>query len=154
MPAERFPERDEVRPTSLRQSLFTISWVEHDTVRDLTLITLVAYGIAAALAIFGLPPVSLHGPLHFVGIMDPLCGMTRAVRFLALGDVGNAIRYNPASALLAILTVGILVRAAIGAWSGRWLIVHVQRSRSVLALSMFLIAAIWINQQAHATLLM
>jgi len=29
------------------------------------------------LAAVGLPPVDLHGPLHYLGVMDPLCGMTR-----------------------------------------------------------------------------
>ena len=151
MPPEPVPE---ARSTNRRRSLLTIAWVDRDTVRDLTVITLVAYGIAAGLAVFGLPPVSIHGPLHFVGIMDPLCGMTRAVRFLALGDVGNAIRYNPASPLLAVLSVGILARAAIGACSGRWLVVHAQSSPVLIATSTLLIAALWINQQAHAALLM
>jgi len=33
---------------------------------------------ATALRIADVPDVDLHGPLHYLGIMDPLCGGTRA----------------------------------------------------------------------------
>lgn len=34
---------------------------------------------AVVLAVFGLPPADLHGVLHRLGVMDPLCGGTRSV---------------------------------------------------------------------------
>jgi len=60
------------RPVRLR-------WEQAD--RHPTLTPLAAAGLLAAaiLAVVGLPPVDLHGPLHRLGIMDPLCGMTRGV---------------------------------------------------------------------------
>jgi len=39
-----------------------------------------ALAAAAGMAVFGLPPVDLHGLLHHVGIMDPLCGTPVAYR--------------------------------------------------------------------------
>jgi hypothetical protein len=62
---------------------------------------LAAAGLLAAgvLAVVGLPPVDLHGPLHRLGIMDPLCGMTRGVVAVLRGQLGRAVAYNPASPL-------------------------------------------------------
>lgn len=108
---------------------------------------------AIALALFGLPPVSVHGPLHFLGVMDPLCGMTRAVRFMARGDVGNAWRYNPASPFLAVAAVAVSVRWITGRITGKWWNVDiVSRARvySVLALPT---AVLWMNQQLNASIL-
>jgi len=106
------------------------------------------------MALFGLPPADIHGPFHYVGIMDPLCGMTRAFRLLARGQLGRAVTYNPASPLLAVVLVGVVIRAAIGKTSGRWLDVTVVRSRGMYLVIGLGIAALWINQQIHAGLLM
>lgn len=43
-----------------------------------------------ALRVFGLPPIDLHSPLHRAGIMDPLCGGTRAALAAAHGDIDLA----------------------------------------------------------------
>jgi hypothetical protein len=130
------------------------SWDDHDSVSGLTMVTALACTAAAAMAIFGLPPVDLHGPWHYLGVMDPLCGMTRAVRLLALGQVRQAVEYNPASPLLAAFGVVVLVRAAIGWARGRWLRVQVHRSPLTLSALALLVGLLWAHQQTHAALLM
>lgn len=109
---------------------------------------------ASALATLGLPPVDIHSPLHFIGIMDPLCGMTRATRALALGDLATAIRYNPASPLLPLGAALVLARALIGWRTGRWLGFVIRWRRSAAVLAIVLVALLWWHQQANAELLM
>ena len=112
-----------------------------------------AGGLAAiALAIFGLPPVAIHGPLHYLGIMDPLCGMTRATRLFARGDLPAAWRYNPASFLVAALALLILTRGAVGRLTDRWWRVSADRRLVGLAV-VLLVGVLEINQQLHASLL-
>ncbi len=48
----------------------------------------------STMAVSGLPPVDLHGPLHHDGIMDPLCVGTRAAAYTARGEFALAWRYN------------------------------------------------------------
>jgi hypothetical protein len=79
--------------------------------------------VGVALAVTGPPPIDLHGPLHYLGIMDPLCGMTRGVIWTLRGRLGRAWTYNPASPLLAAAALAVLVRAGIGRRTGRWLTV-------------------------------
>lgn len=73
------------------------------------------------MAIFGLPPVDVHGPLHYLGIMDPLCGVTRGTRLAMLGHLGQAWRYNPLSVVLVAGACAIVLRQALGLATGRWL---------------------------------
>lgn len=70
--------------------LLRISLERRDRHWWLTLLGGLALAIAAAMAIFELPPVDLHSPLHKIGIMDPLCGGTRAARYTAQGDLAEA----------------------------------------------------------------
>lgn len=107
---------------------------------------------AAVLGLAGLPPVDLHGPGHYVGIMDPLCGMTRAVRFLAHADIGQAWRYNPGSLALAGSALIAAARALVAAATGNWWTVEIARPAWILALIVGVIA-LQINQQHHASLL-
>ena len=130
------------------------SWSDHDQLPALTVIVVIAGAAAVAMAVFGLPPVDLHAPWHYIGVMCPLCGMTRAVRLLALGQVGQAVTYNPASPLLAVFGVGVLVRAGIGWTRGRWLRLEVHRSETLVAVLVVLVGLLWAHQQAHAALLM
>jgi hypothetical protein len=67
-----------------------------DTHPAWTRIALAGMVIAAVLAVFGLPLANLHGPLHYVGVMDPLSGGTRSVYLTLRGRLHEAIRYNPA----------------------------------------------------------
>ena len=144
----------EPRPEVAAGSLLDVSWADHDRLRDLTIVVLAGFLLAAALAVLGLPPVDIHGPMHYVGIMDPLCGMTRAVRLFVLGEVRRAFDYNPASLLLALFGILMLGRAVFGHLTRRWLDVRLQLSSTIRAVCVVLVAALWINQQAHASLLM
>lgn len=110
------------------------------------------------MAIIGLPPVDLHMPPHYAGIMDPLCGGTRAIRLAAMGDWGASWRYNPIGIPLLIVCVILVVRAAIGWLSGRWLTLRIRWTRRGKQIAWLLVAAaviaLEINQQAHVELLM
>jgi len=124
----------------------------HDELRVWTWIAVAGLGIAGLLAVVGLPHVDLHGPLHYLGVMDPLCGGTRSVYLTAHGQLADAIRYNPAGPLLVLAAVAMLIRAAVG-WSTRhWLTVHMPR-RVVIPMAAVAIVALEVNQQMHAALL-
>lgn len=124
-------------------------------------VTLAAAGlgsIAVAMAVFGLPPVDLHGPLHWFGIMDPLCGGTRAARYTALGQWDEAWRYNPLG-IITVLAVGaLLLRGAFGLVTGGWPTLRVtwtRRARWItITLVIVLVALLEIRQQGRAELLM
>lgn len=119
------------------------------------LIHLVAAGVlgAAGLALFGLPPVDIHGPLHYVRVMDPLCGMTRATRHLARGEMAEALTYNPAVVFPPAVTALVAVRWVWGRLTGVWLDVSVRRSVPLLVLAGVAVAVLWARQQAHVDLL-
>jgi hypothetical protein len=130
-----------------------LRWEQAD--RHPTLAPLAAAGLLAAgvLAVVGPPPVDLHGPLHHLGIMDPLCGMTRGTVAMLHGQLGRAVAYNPASPPLiagAVLTLG---RWLVGRLTGRWLDATLRPTPLTLGIAAALVLALWINQQAHATLL-
>jgi hypothetical protein len=126
---------------------------EVDVYRGLTLAA-IAGGLAAlGMAKFGLPPVDIHSPLHFLGVMDPLCGMTRAVTALAMGDLTTALRYNPGSILLAVVAGFLYLRMGVGLVRGRWLTVTMERRRMAIVILALVTLALWVNQQLHADLL-
>ena len=124
----------------------------------LTLVALLALGIAVTMAVAGLPPVDLHGPLHRFGIMDPLCGGTRAARYAAQGDLGEAWRYNPLSIVIVYGAALAIVRAGVGFASRRWVTLITEwtpaRRRWVIAIVVALVVLLEIRQQLRADLLM
>lgn len=129
-----------------------------DRHRWITLAAVALVAVAAAMAFFGLPPIDLHGPLHRFGFMDPLCGGTRAARYTAMGQWGQAWRYNPLG-ILTVLMVGLLLlRGAFGITTGRWPTLHLtwtRRTRRIaVALALILVVLIEIRQQGRAELLM
>lgn len=127
---------------------------ERDSLPTVTTLAEVGLVGVIVLARFGMPPLDLHGPLHFVGIMDPLCGMTRGVAATAHGNLGQAFAYNPASVpFVAGLVFGV-VRAAIGMLTGRWVHFRPLPTRLGWALLAVAVAALEVNQQLHADLLM
>ena len=130
-----------------------LRWERAD--RHPTLAPLAAAGLLAAaiLAVVGLPPVDLHGPLHRVGVMDPLCGMTRGTVAVLRGQLSRAVAYNPASPLLVAGALLALGRWLVGRLTGRWLEVALRRTPLTLGIAAALVLALWINQQAHAALL-
>ncbi len=135
-----------------------ISLARRDQHWWLTLLGVLALAIAAAMAIFGLPPVDLHSPLHKIGIMDPFCGGTRAARYTAQGNLAEAWRYNPLS-ILVVYGAGLaILRAAVGLLGRRWVTLTVTwtpgRRRWAIAILIVLVAVLEIRQQLRADLLM
>jgi hypothetical protein len=124
----------------------------HDAQPVWTWIALAGLVIAVLLAIIGLPRVDLHGPLHYLGVMDPLCGGTRSVYLTLHGHLRDALRYNPASPLLVLAAVALLLRAALGWATGYFLSVRVPR-RLLIPVMVIALVALEVNQQLHAGLL-
>ncbi|GAA1439317.1 DUF2752 domain-containing protein [Nocardiopsis tropica] len=130
-------------------------WCEGtDRLRAVTATAVAGLAIGAALAIFGLPPVDTHGPQHSLGFMAPTCGGTRALRFTMLGRLDTAFAYNPLSPILVLGAVSVLLRHVAGAVTGRWLSLYFPRKRLVSVVAILFLGALWVNQQAHADLLM
>lgn len=110
--------------------------------------------LAGALtALFGLPPVDLHEPWHYAGVMGPLCGATRGVRAFLHGDIGEAWRYNPLSFVLVAGAASALAREAVGRIRGRWLNLRIRRPLPLLITGLVLTVALAARQQANADLL-
>lgn len=114
--------------------------------------------MAAAMALIGLPPVDLHGPLHRIGIMDPLCGGTRAARYTARGDLSLAWTYNPLGIITVLGAAAIAVRALVGLIFGSWLTASLawtpRRKRLLLTIGLIALIALQFRQQLRADLLM
>lgn len=108
---------------------------------------------AVVLAVFGMPPVNLHGPLHFLGVMDPLCGGTRSVYLTLHGQWAAAVKYNPAGPVLVLGAVALLVYAALGSRVRPPVTVTVPR-RVRIAVAVLALIALDVHQQLHAGLLM
>jgi hypothetical protein len=123
-----------------------------------TRLALAGVAVALIMALIGLPPVDLHGPLHQLGIMDPLCGATRAVRLAAMGDWSKSWRYNPVGVPLVVGGVGLVLRAVVGSLTGRWVQIHVRLTpvwrRARWLVMAGLIVALEVDQQLHVTLLL
>lgn len=111
---------------------------------------------AIALRVMGVPTIDLHPPLHHLGVMDPLCGGTRATYLLLSGDVAGAARYNPVVFPLAAIVLAVLIRAGVGILTGRWLEVRLSRNarRALLAALGVTLVVLAVRQQLHAELLM
>lgn len=110
--------------------------------------------VAGALAQWGLPPVDLHGPLHHMGVMDPLCGGTRALQAMARGRLGRAWAFNPAGVVLFCGAWAELARVGIGRLAGRWLRVSRRPGPWFWVFLAVSVAVLEVNQQLHARLLM
>ena len=122
--------------------------------RVLTWLALLGVVAGASLALWVLPSADLHGPLHRLGLMDPLCGATRGVRLAFLGDLAGAWRYNPAAIPLAAGAVLMLARALLGWVTGRWINAELRWTPTTGTVLGLLIVALWVNQQSNASLLL
>jgi hypothetical protein len=118
-----------------------------------TRLALAGAATIALLAVAGLRRIDLHGPLHWLGIMDPLCGGTRAVYLTMHGHPADAVHYNPAAPFVPVATLVLLVRAVVGRLYGCW-ITPAMPHRAVLACSAAIaMIALEIHQQLNAELL-
>jgi hypothetical protein len=133
-----------------------LGWADRDRRAWTTKVVLVALAAAVALRIVGVPPIDLHGPLHRLGVMDPLCGGTRAAFLLMSGRLGEAVKYNPIVVPLAAGALLVVVRAGLGWATGRWLDVRMTKTarRILIALCVVALVALEIRQQLNAPLLM
>lgn len=120
----------------------------------LTWLALLGVVSGTGLAVLGLPSADLHGPLHYLGVMDPLCGATRGVRLAFLGDLPNAWRYNPAAILLSAGALAMVVRGLAGWVTGWWINVELRWTPTIRTVIGGLIVALWVNQQWNAPLLL
>ena len=126
--------------------------------RWMTILGATGLAAAGAMAAFGLPSIDLHGPLHRMGIMDPLCGGTRAARLTAQGHLLEAWRYNPLGIFATIGAAFAVARLVVGVAFRRWLYVRVawtpRRIRLALAVLALATVALEIRQQGRADLLL
>lgn len=141
-------------PGAARGAAVSVSVATEDRLRVWTVGSVVVVAAAAVFAVEGIPGVPLMWPLYRLGIVLPGCGLTRGVVAAARGDLAGAWTWNPAS-LLVVLTAAVgIARAGIGRVSGRWLSVRVAPRRWLIGLGLAAVAALWVNQWAHAALLM
>jgi hypothetical protein len=140
--------------STARRAVGRVSWSPVDrSGPQLTWLTAGGLLVGAALVVTGPLPIDLHGPLHHLGIMDPVCGMTRGVIWTLRGHLGRAWTYNPASPLLVAGALAVLVRAGIGWRTGRWLTVTVRDDWLLRVVAVVAVLALWVNQQHHVALL-
>jgi hypothetical protein len=134
----------------------SVRWRVDGTDGHRVLTWLAPLGVVAgmSLAVLGLPTADLHGPLHYLGLMDPLCGATRGVRLAFLGDLPSAWRYNPAAIPLAAGAVFMVARGLLGGVTGRWINAELRWTPTTRTLIGVLIVALWVNQQWNAPLLL
>ena len=140
------------------RAAISIAWSRADELRIVTIIGVLGLAAALMMAVFGLPPVDLHGPLHRMGIMDPLCGGTRAARLTAQGNLAEAWKYNPLGILATLAAAAAMARLVIGLVGRRWLNVRVAWTprRMKIALTVLVVALVIleIRQQGRADLLL
>jgi len=131
-----------------------ISWTDRDRHRQLGVAAVVVFVAGTALAVFGFPPIDLHEPTHYLGIMAPSCGLTRGTTAILSGSLSRGLRYNPASPLVVVAAAVLLGRLLIGLGTGRWLELRMRISRFAWIVLAVAAVALEINQQLNARLLM
>lgn len=135
-----------------------VSWQRHDAYPWLTIAGLGGVLLTLAIAAAGLPTMNLHGPLHSLGIMDPLCGGTRAAWLTTHGRLADAWRYNPLGIGAVAGAFLVLARTAVGVATGRWLTLTwtppARTRRGLILVALALLAALEIRQQGRADLLL
>jgi hypothetical protein len=128
-------------------------WEDYD--RHLAMTQLAAVGLVAAvlMAVFGQPPYGFHGPLHYLGIMSPTCGMSRGVMSFTRGNLALAWEYNPASLLVVPAGLVAFTRAVFGRVTGRWLNLRVRWNWWIGGLLIAALVALTVRQQLNADFL-
>lgn len=145
--------------SSLATAPKIVAWTPRDRYRPAMVLAVAGLAIAAAMALFGLPGVDLHPITHRWGIMDPLCGGTRAARFTMMGDLGQAWRYNPLGIIVVMGAALAIARAGYGAVTHRWLTLEWSAlppltKRIVFAVGVLALVALEVRQQGRAEMLM
>lgn len=135
----------------------TVSWESCDGYRWVAGFAIAGLLAASVMAVVSLPPVDFHPPWHRFGVMDPLCGGTRAARFTVQGKWSEAWNYNPLGVLTIFGAGAVVLRSLVGVVSGRWLHVWIRwtprRIRTALAIGVVLVTLLEIRQQLRADLL-
>ena len=136
----------------------SLSWSRTDGLPVITVVGALGLVAAAAMAVFGLPPLDIHGPQHDWGIMSPTCGATRAARLTAQGNFVEAWRYNPIGILATAAAAAATLRLMVGLIARRWLHIRIVWTRRrlwlALAIAAVLVVLLEIRQQGRADLLM
>lgn len=137
---------------------FRLVVARRDAHRGITWSALFLGAVAAGMAIYGLPPLDMHGPLHRLGIMTPFCGGTRAARYAAQGEWALAWQYNPLG-LFTVLTAGLLaLRAGVGVLARRWINIELHWTRRrrwiITVTALVLLVLLEVRQQGRSELLM
>lgn len=126
----------------------------HDRHPTTTRLAFIGISLVALLAAFGLPPIDIHGPLHYLGIMGPTCGMTRGVMWTARGDLARAWQFNPASLLVIPTMIAVTGRAVYGKITSRWLNLHIRWRPWLWIIPALLILMLSVHQQLNVELLL
>lgn len=144
--------------TSARTTPIRLAVERRDRYPWITLASIGLLAIAAGMAVLGLPPIDLHGPNHWFGIMDPLCGGTRAARYTTRGEWALAWTYNPLGIVTVVAVALIVVRAMAGVLTRRWIALDISWSKrgrwATSMVAVVLLTALEIRQQGRADLLM
>lgn len=135
------------RPAVLR-------WGPHDRHPTNTRLALIGIPLVLLLAAVGLPPIDIHGPLHYLGVMGPTCGMTRGVMWTARGDLLRAWQFNPASLLVLPTMAGLTARVVYGRIAGRWLNLTIRWRPWLWIIPTALLLALSIRQQINIEFLL
>lgn len=140
------------------RGVVTLRAERRDGHRLVTVMSAVGLVAAVAMAVFGLPSLPLHGPLHYAGIMSPTCGATRAAWFTARGDIALAWTYNPlgiVAVTAAVLAVGRTLIGMATSWWVSWSVTTTPwKRRTLYAAILCVVLALEVRQQSRAGLLM
>lgn len=152
------PASSETTGTAQTPSLIRLFWGGTDLHAGITGVAVAATLAALALALWGLPPVDLHGPLHRYGIMDFLCGGTRAAHFTVKGEWALAWYYNPLGPLVVVGAGLMVLRTTVGMTTRRWLNVTVawtsRRRWTAFGVCAVAVAVLTVRQQLMADVLL
>ena len=137
-----------------REKVIDLRWEGHDRHPTSTRLALLGVPVVALVAILGLPPLDIHGPLHYLGVMGPTCGMTRGVMWTARGNLIRASQFNPASLLVIPTMILLTARAAYARLTGRWLNLALRRRSWLWAAVGVLVLLLAVRQQLAIDLLL
>lgn len=140
--------------SNVGHSVPAFRWEGHDRYPTTTRLALLGIPLTVLLVVLGLPPIDIHGPLHYLGIMGPTCGMTRGVMWAARGDLARAWQFNPASLFVLPTLLIITGRAVYGRLTNRWLSLHIRWRPWLWLIPAALILLLSVRQQLNIELLL